>query len=79
MEFYKRDEYFCPPYQKQSVKFAAYLSVFFGNVNVPDRSKTILLLWFYLFYVLNFVLFEPYVRFHSFSEVLVTVWPPIGK
>ena len=34
-----------------------------------DRSKAILLLWFYLFYVLesNFVLFEHYVRFHSFS------------
>ena len=37
---------------------------------ITDCSgKAILLLWFYLFYVLGsiFVLFEPYVRFHSFS------------
>ena len=46
-----------------------------------DRSKAILLLWFYLFYVLGstFVLFEPYVRFHSFSKVWVTERLPIGK
>ena len=25
------------------------------------------------------MLFEPYVRFHSFSSVLVTEWSPIGK
>ena len=33
---------------------------------ITDRSKAILLFWFYLFCVLesNFVLFEPYVRFH---------------
>ena len=41
----------------------------------------ILLLLFYLFYVLesNFVLFEPYVSFLSFSYVRETEWPPIGK
>ena len=26
-----------------------------------------------------FVLFEPYVRFHIFSYVRVTEWPPIGE
>ena len=26
-----------------------------------------------------FVLFEPYVRFHIFSSVRVTEWPPIGE
>ena len=26
-----------------------------------------------------FVLLAPYVCFHSFSEVKVTEWPPIGK
>ena len=26
-----------------------------------------------------FVLFEPYVRFHIFSSVWVTEWPPIGE
>ena len=26
-----------------------------------------------------FVLFEPYVRFHIFSKVWVTEWPPIGE
>ena len=33
---------------------------------ITDRSKAILLLWFYLFCDLEsiFVLFEPYVRFH---------------
>ena len=38
-------------------------------------------MWFYLICVLesNFVLFEPYVRFHIFSSVRVTEWPPIGK
>ena len=25
------------------------------------------------------MLFEPYVRFHSFSLVRVTAWPPIWK
>ena len=25
------------------------------------------------------MLFEPYVRFHIFSSVLVTEWPPIGE
>ena len=25
------------------------------------------------------MLFEPYVRFYSFSLVRVTEWPPIGK
>ena len=29
--------------------------------------------------VCNFVLFAPYVRFHIFSIVLVTEWPPIGE
>ena len=24
------------------------------------------------------MLFEPYVRYHSFSKVVVTEWPPIG-
>ena len=35
---------------------------------IADRSKAIFLLWLYLFYVLesNFVLFEPYIRFHIF-------------
>ena len=35
---------------------------------ITYRSKAILLLWFYFFYVLQsifFVLFEPYVRFHT--------------
>ena len=25
------------------------------------------------------MLFEPYVRFHIFSSVRVTEWPPIGE
>ena len=25
------------------------------------------------------MLFEPYVRFHTFSSVRVTEWPPIGE
>ena len=29
--------------------------------------------------VKNFVLFAPYVCFHSFNSVKVTEWPPIGK
>ena len=39
-------------------------------VYITDRSKSILLLWFYLFYVLEsiFVLFEPNVRFHIFVK-----------
>ena len=38
-------------------------------VYITDRSKAIRLLCFYLFYVLEsiFVLFAPYVRFHSFN------------
>ena len=33
---------------------------------ITDRSKSILRMWFHLFYVLesNFVLFEPYLHFH---------------
>ena len=39
------------------------------------------MLWFLLFCVLEstFVLFEPCVRFHIFSYVRVTEWPPIGE
>ena len=49
---------------------------------VTDRSKAILLWWFFLFYVSVFkifVLLAPYVCFHIFSSVWVTEWPPIGK
>ena len=48
---------------------------------ITDSFNAMLLLWFCLFKVLvsNFVLFELYVRFHSFSKVQVTEWPPIGK
>ena len=48
---------------------------------IIDRSKAILLLPFYVFCVLGsfFVLFEPFVHFHSFSYVEVTEWPPIWK
>ena len=46
---------------------------------MADRSNAILLLWFDLFCVLKsiFVLFGPYVRFHTLSSVRVTDWPPI--
>ena len=39
------------------------------QVILLHRSKAILMFCFYLFYVLesNFVLYERYVRFHSFS------------
>ena len=33
----------------------------------------------FMFWCRIFVLFEPYVRFHIFSWVRVTEWPPIGK
>ena len=41
-----------------------------------DSSVVVL---FDLCFGVIFVLFEPYVRFHSFSKVRVTEWPPIGK
>ena len=34
---------------------------------------------FVLCFGVDFVLFEPYVRFHIFILVRVTEWPPIGK
>ena len=49
---------------------------------MTDRSKAILLWWFFLFYVLVFnffVLLAPYVCFHIFSSVKITEWPLIGK
>ena len=48
------------PYRKNSFKNSLSISITF-------ISKAILLLWFYLFYVLEsfFVRFEPYIRFHS--------------
>ena len=33
----------------------------------------------FVFWSRIFVLFEPCVRFHIFSSVWVTEWPPIGK
>ena len=33
----------------------------------------------FVFWSRIFVLFEPYVRFHIFSSVRVTEWPPIGE
>ena len=52
------------------------------TVCVTDRSKAILLWWFFLFYVLVFkifVLLAPYVCFHICSEFGVTEWPPAGR
>ena len=33
----------------------------------------------FVFWSRIFVLFEPYVRFHIFSSVRVTEWPPIAE
>ena len=33
----------------------------------------------FVFWSRIFVLFEPHVRFHIFSSVRVTEWPPIGE
>ena len=33
----------------------------------------------FMFWSRVFVLFGPYVRFHIFSLVQVTEWPPVGK
>ena len=33
----------------------------------------------FVFWSRIFVLFEPYVRFHIFSSVRVTEWPPVGE
>ena len=33
----------------------------------------------FVFWSRIFVLFEPYVRFHIFSSVRVTEWPPIRE
>ena len=33
----------------------------------------------FVFWSRFFVLFEPYVRFHIYSSVRVTEWPPIGE
>ena len=48
---------------------------------IGTNSFPQLLLWPQIFFVSEstFVLFEPYVRFHIFSSVLVTEWPPIGE
>ena len=65
--------YVCEPLHKTRVRSwhcKIDLSTSSSVIYITDRSRAILLLWFYLLYVLEsiFVLFESYVRFHSFSH-----------
>ena len=52
---------------------------FQGDINIVPRRYFCCGSSCFVFWSRIFVLFEPYVRFHIFSSVRVTEWPPIGE
>ena len=59
----------CEPLRKMRVRLGSCKTDLSPHSTfITDRSKAILLVWFYMFYGLEsiFVLFEPCVRLHSF-------------
>ena len=74
----------CEPQQKMRVRLGACKT----GVSPPPSNFILLIVprrYFccgsncFVFWSRIFVLFKPYVRFHIFSSVRVTEWPPIGK